>query len=310
MELRHLRAFLEVADHGHFGHAAVELRLTQPALTQRVQALERELGVRLLSRTSRGVRLTAAGNVLIPFARNLVHLEDRALGILKDLKGGTAGRLRVAYLRYGDLAMAARIIAEFRKRHPAVELDTISGYTYGNYELLGRGEVDVAFVLTSGDKPDAVSTQAIGRDHLVLAVREDHALARLDPVPVSALRGRPMILFPSSLSPRFTSSLRRFLTKHLGEAPNVLAEEPSDLAVESVAKTGVAVTLVSGRRAASVLVPGIVYRRLVPAPVFEVGVASVRDDPTPAVANLMLVIDELAGFQVGPLGEDEELLER
>src|ERR1700737_2275948 len=68
VELRQLRAFLEVANAQHFGHAAQTLKITQPALTQRIQALERELGVRLLQRSARGVRLTAAGEILLPYA--------------------------------------------------------------------------------------------------------------------------------------------------------------------------------------------------------------------------------------------------
>jgi DNA-binding transcriptional LysR family regulator len=214
----------------------------------------------------------------------------------------------VAYLSHGDVAMAARIVAEFRKRHPAVELDTISGYTDGNLELLGRGDVDVAFVHSAGHMPDGVFAQSIARDQLVLVVHEDHALARQDPVPISALRGEPMILFPSALNSGFTSSLRRFLTRHLAEAPNVIAEEPPDLAIESVARTGKAVTLVSRRRAATVAVPGIVYRTLVPEPIFDVGIAYMPDDPSPTVGNLLRIVEEVTGFQAREPAPGEEFL--
>src|SRR6202048_4176243 len=78
VELRQLRAFLEVANAQHFGHAAQSLKITQPALTQRIQALERELGVRLLQRSARGVRLTAAGEILLPFANRPLHVGGRA----------------------------------------------------------------------------------------------------------------------------------------------------------------------------------------------------------------------------------------
>lgn len=66
MELRQLRAFVEVAASGHFGRAAKRLRVTQPALTQRIQALEREIGHQLLERNAREVRLAPAGPVLLP----------------------------------------------------------------------------------------------------------------------------------------------------------------------------------------------------------------------------------------------------
>src|SRR5712671_7837820 len=104
MELRQLRAFVEVAEAGHFGHAAERLHLTQPALTQRIQALERELGLQLLERTAREVRLAPAGIVLLPHARRLVEAEDQALHDLKAYSSGIAGQLRLAYQASGDVS--------------------------------------------------------------------------------------------------------------------------------------------------------------------------------------------------------------
>src|SRR5712691_10721900 len=89
MELRQLRAFVAVASMRHFGRAAKRLHLTQPALTQRIQALEHELGMQLLERSAREVRLTRAGTVLLPHAQRLVQEEDAALrGSQGPLRGG------------------------------------------------------------------------------------------------------------------------------------------------------------------------------------------------------------------------------
>src|ERR1700716_1886491 len=98
MELRQLRAFVAVAAEGHFGRAAARLNLTQPGLTLRIQALEKELGAQLLERSAREVQLTAAGTALLPHARSLIRIEDRALRELKDQAEGIAGRLRISYL--------------------------------------------------------------------------------------------------------------------------------------------------------------------------------------------------------------------
>src|SRR6266849_284134 len=96
MELRQLRAFVEVADAGHFGHAAEHLHLTQPALTQRIQALERELGLQLLERNAREVRLAPLGTVLLPHAQRLVQTEDQAIRDIKAYSTGIVGRLRLS----------------------------------------------------------------------------------------------------------------------------------------------------------------------------------------------------------------------
>jgi DNA-binding transcriptional LysR family regulator len=131
MELRQLRAFVEVADSGHFRVAAERLRLTQPALTQRIQALERELGLQLLERNARAVRLAPAGTVLLRHARRLVQTEDEALRGLKAYSSGNVGHLAIAYQAAGDVTTAGWIIAEYRRRFPSVEIETTSGSSGG-----------------------------------------------------------------------------------------------------------------------------------------------------------------------------------
>src|SRR5712692_5654405 len=115
MELRQLRTFLQVANAGHFGKAAAALRITQPALTQRIQALERELGVQLLTRSAREVRLTPAGEILLPYATNLIQVEDRAIRDLADNASDRTGNLRVAYLLHGSIVSQCTIVAESRR---------------------------------------------------------------------------------------------------------------------------------------------------------------------------------------------------
>src|ERR1700681_2402000 len=114
MELRQLRAFVAVAGEGHFGRAAARLNLTQPGLTLRIQALEKELGAHLLERSAREVQLTAAGTALLPHARSLIRIEDRALRELRDQADGIEGRLRISYLSPGTVTFPGQVIAEFR----------------------------------------------------------------------------------------------------------------------------------------------------------------------------------------------------
>jgi len=118
MELRQLRAFVEVATLGHFGHAADRLHLTQPALTQRIQALERELGLQLLERNAREVRLAPPGIVLLPHARRLVQAEDLALRDLTGYTSGSIGRIRLAYQASGDVGTTGAIICSWFKTTP------------------------------------------------------------------------------------------------------------------------------------------------------------------------------------------------
>lgn len=281
-----------MANARHFGKAAAALRITQPALTQRIQALERELGVQLLTRTAREVRLTPAGDILLPYATSLINVEDRALRELKDNVAGRAGKLRVAYLLHGDIATQGRIIAEFRRRYRDVAIETSMAYSSANLENLIKGAVDAAFILPM-DTPPEVAVKDIGRRALVLALPVDHPLAQLEQVPVSSLRGVPMILWPRTWNPRITASFREWLTRHIGEEPNIVAEEPTDQAFEAVATDGSAVTLASSWRATSATVTGIAFRPMSPQPLLEHQVAYVRNDPSPIVQHLLVIVDEI-----------------
>ena len=123
MELRQLRAFAEVAARLHFGQAAQALHVSQPALSQRIQQLERELNVRLLTRNSRQVGLTRAGDILLPYARRMIEEEDHGLGAIRAAAGGLAGRVRVAYYTAGDPMLATHLVAHFRREYPEVAVE-------------------------------------------------------------------------------------------------------------------------------------------------------------------------------------------
>lgn len=295
MELRQLRAFVEVADAGHFGHAAEHLHLTQPALTQRIQALERELGLQLLERNARGVRLAPSGTVLLPHARRLIQTEDQALGDLRAFLSGIVGRLRIAYQTAGDIPTAGSIIAAYRHRYPTVEVETISGSSGPNLELLADHAVDAAFCLMPSAKPDGIEALTIRREEVGLALRPDHHLAHTDPILVESLRGEPMGLPPAAANPNLIAALRRWLVRHTGEELNIVSEDPTDLAMQTVARSGSASILVVRRYAPVPPPDGVTYRSLSPAPLIEFGLAYRRDDPSPIVAKLIQLVGEL-GF--------------
>jgi DNA-binding transcriptional LysR family regulator len=308
MELRHLRAFVEVANLGHFHRAAAALHLTQPALTQRIHALESELGVQLLVRNSRETHLTAAGEMLLPYAKTLIQVEDRALAEVKRHKNGHNGRIRVGYLFYSDLVTPSLVVGEFRRRHPGVEVETSAAATLSNIESVMAGALDVAFVVLPTDAPDEMELRPISRDHFVVAMPAQHELARLRSVPVAALRGERIVLFPASSNSGLSMSLRLFLARHTGEEPDVVAEEPTDQALQTVAGSSTLMTLVSERSSSSLPFPGIVYRRLSPSPTYHLGIAFLRDDPSPTLANLLRVVDGLPGYEPDDAEEDTEPL--
>lgn len=150
MDLRHLRAFVTVADVGGFARAAQRLHLSQPALSRQISALESELDIRLFDRTGRGIRLTSEGEDLLRRSRRLVG-EAEALGARASaLRGGQTGILRVGATPQNLENLLAGFLARYRRGHPGVEVHLIEDGAARLGERLDRGDVQVA-ILQAGD---------------------------------------------------------------------------------------------------------------------------------------------------------------
>jgi DNA-binding transcriptional LysR family regulator len=308
MELRNLRGFLAVAREQHFGRAAASLNLTQPALSLRIQALERELGIQLLQRNAREVRLTPAGDALLEHAKTLVSEEDRALRKMKDHVGGLAGRLRIAYLTVWNVGLPAHIVAEFRRRFSRVRLETTSGYSWANVQRVMAGDVDLAFVGLPCMGSSGVVMRTLDRHEIVLVMSPTNHLAEMESVPIKCLIGEPMIVVSTPLrSPHLAAALR-WLASHLGEEPNIVAEEPIDQIAAAVAVSGSAVTLTTASRAPLFEAEGLISRRLLPVPLVDYGLAYLQGNTSPALANILRVVDDCSSPFPNKLPTGSELV--
>ncbi|TYC08956.1 LysR family transcriptional regulator [Actinomadura syzygii] len=124
MELRQLRYFVAVAEHLGFGRAAKHLHLAQQSLSQQIGALERDLGVRLFDRDTRGTRLTDAGRVFLPEARAVLARADAAASVARRAGRGEIGRLDLAFLTSTANYMLPPVVKALRERFPDLELTT------------------------------------------------------------------------------------------------------------------------------------------------------------------------------------------
>jgi len=147
MELRHLRYFAAVAETLNFGRAAARLSISQPPLSRQIQSLEHELGTPLFTRTTRGVRLTAAGRALIPEARRLLREAAALVEGARHLAEGGVGSLRIGFISTASYNVLPRVLPEFHRRRPGIQLALQETTSDAQIALLRDYELDVGVLV-------------------------------------------------------------------------------------------------------------------------------------------------------------------
>jgi DNA-binding transcriptional LysR family regulator len=193
MDLRQLSYFVAVAEEGQFTRAATRVSVAQPAVSAQIGRLERELGEALFHRDQRAVRLTAAGEALLPHARAALAAAERGRDTIASLRGVLHGRLRIGVAGPVDHRLAETLGA-FHRAHPAIEIALSSQHNEPLLDALLTGNMD-AGVIGVGVQPlpPQVRARVVATEPLVLALRRGHQLTRRRDVTLDQLRGEPMI---------------------------------------------------------------------------------------------------------------------
>jgi DNA-binding transcriptional LysR family regulator len=204
IEIRQLKYFIRIAELEHFGRAAQELHIVQPALSRQIKQLEEELGALLFDRLSRGVRLTAAGKVLLERARSIMADIERMSAATRLVAEGKTGFVRIGFadgtIYSGHLLS---IIREFRKRFPNVELELVPASSVAQSEMLSRNDIDVGFVYWLPRDELTVQYRDINREKIVLAIAKTNKLSRKNSLRLKDLHGLPFIWFKRAHSPMY-----------------------------------------------------------------------------------------------------------
>jgi DNA-binding transcriptional LysR family regulator len=200
MELRQLRYFVTLAEELHFGRAAAREYIVQSALSQQVQRLERELGVRLLERSTHQVSLTAAGAAFLAEARQILAHTDRAAAIARSAAAASAA-LRVAIIDASYDSMP-QILHEVQARYPALVIHQVEASVPEQYQQLTDGRLDVG-IGRAAHAPPQVASHLFRCDPLGVLVPPGHWLAELDAIPVAVLAEEPLLLAEETRAPEF-----------------------------------------------------------------------------------------------------------
>ncbi|ALC26673.1 LysR family transcriptional regulator [Streptomyces bacillaris] len=291
MELRHLNAFLAVAEELHFGRAAKRLQMAQPPLSQQIRQLERELGVQLFHRNTRSVRLTSAGESFLDPVRTVLDDLDTAVRAARSAGKGEYGRVTIGFAGASSHETLPRLTRAVRAAHPGLEL-VMTGQTYANTALsrVADGSLDLGFVRLPVTRP-GVAHRVIDQEELVCALPSDHPLARRVSVPLDVLAGEPFVSFPANSG----STVRDTMTEaceSAGFTPRVVQEAPDSYTILALVAAGVGVTL-TVTSVQHIQQNGLVYRRIAGPPIrLSAALAWRPDNPSAALRAVLAVAEE------------------
>lgn len=222
--LRQLELFLAVAEAAHFGKAAERMHVSQPVVSQEVRRLERVLGTALFDRTTRAVRLTAAGEALLDDARAVRSAADSFVARARRLVDDRSQRMRIAVTPSVLDALLPVVLRRAEQELPGALLEEVAVETGEVVDaLLHRGcDVGIGRFL---EPPEGHRSEVIGRERLLVALSARHPLAQLPEIDLIDMGDLPLLLWPREQNPAYHDHVMAVCADH-GLSPLILISSP------------------------------------------------------------------------------------
>ncbi len=293
MELRHLRAFLAVAEELHFGRAATRLHVAQPALSQQIKQLEQDVGALLLERTTRQVRLTGTGAAFVGHARRVLDEIERARESVLLTECGERGEIRVGVTGAITWRLLPRVARTYRARYPLVRLQLHPAVFSGAHvAALHDGRIDVGF-LRAPVPSGPLASRVILNESLVAVLPAGHPLAHQREVALTDLSNENFVSYPS-----MQGSTLRDAAVHAcysaGFTPRVVQEAPDTHTVVALVGAAVGVALLPAS-AETLQFEGVVFAPIAGDVDVRVPIALAwrRHDRSPVLARFLATAEEV-----------------
>lgn len=293
LDLFQLRCFLAVAEELHFGRAAARLHMTQPPLSRQIQLLEHAVGVQLLERTSRSVRLTAAGAVLRRDAEAILRLARQAAEAAARTGKGEAGRVVIGYTAVSGYVLIPTLLAAAGQALPGIEIVLEEMVSSEQLRALEEERIDIGFVRPS-QASGGLHYHRVAREPMLLALPAKHPLARKPRVRLADLGGQPLIMYSEKEGRYFhekivalfaASATQPHYVHHIGQTHTIL----------SLVRAGIGLAIVP-ESARQLRFENVVFKPLWRADVFAEIYLAWREDPrNPALRTVReFVVRQLA----------------
>ena len=289
-DLRQMRYVVAVERERSFSRAALKLHVAQQAVSQQIKVVEDELGVQLFERTSRGVELTAAGEAFVQEARRALSAAERVAQRAQAAARGELGTLRLAYTLATVYETLPALIDALAAEHPDVKVRPREVFAEDIERLLADERVDLALGPHVGHRM-GLDQHTLRREPFVAALAENHPLAGEQHIPLVALAGEPVELWPQTMSPGYYDAVVA-ACRDAGFEPR-LDEQAGSTVWGNIAR-GRGVGLVV-RSLGHQLPRGLTLIPLAPpSPTLTVDLVWPAERTTPAVRRLIDIADRLA----------------
>lgn len=251
MDINQLEVLIAVAREKSFSRAADVLGRTQPAVSQAIRRLEQEIGEKLFDRSSKDGTLTAAGELLVDYARQMMNLRIAANTALREMRNLQSGKVMISANEHTVFYLLP-VIEEFRRRHPSIKIEVQRGVASRIPEQITAREVELGVISFKPNDPTLRSISVLN-DELVLVVAPGHALAKRASVAIRELSDETFIAHnaPSPYRKRVIETFDKY-----GTRLNISVELPSLEAIKRLVETGIGIALVPKLTAAPEIASG------------------------------------------------------
>lgn len=279
MDLNGMRYVLSVADTGNFSLAAQACHVGQPALSQQIAKLEKELGVVLFYRNPRGAVLTEAGAEFVRRARAILQMAQALEEEMSCYAGLHKGTLTLGIITSLQCIDFGGMLSAFCCSYPNISVNIVQEGTYRLLDLLLERKIDLAFInLPTDGLPASLEFQKLGEDHYSLAVPRLHPLAQRGQVSLAQLREEHFIFHQSG---QVAAELCQRACREAGFSPNIVCRSSNPTTGLYMVQGGLGVAFLPSEEFRSHAVSGIVEVKLKEAIRKEVGIAWRRDASSP-----------------------------
>lgn len=263
LELSQVRCFVAVAEESHFSRAAECLNMTQPPLSRQIRLLEHQVGTQLLERTSRSVRLTAAGKAFFPEAVRILHLAEEAAAAARRVAKGERGSLAIGFTAAFGYAVMPEMTRLLREAAPGISLTLKELVSSAQLEALDSGKLDIG-LLRPHPEHGELETVSLAKESLLLAIPAREAEQWPEEPTMHCLDGQAFLMYSPYEAQYFYQLLNSLLDAE-GVKPEIIEYISQIHTMLALVASGLGVALIP-EAASRLHFDGVILRKVITSP--------------------------------------------